>query len=105
MKSISETWRQFRQELEDWSSALNAEVRAYPSPIARCDEQLWGLVEQRRRAALAVNLAAEIDASMLRLDELMGLLGPDVAMAGALRERLLGVLVGPPGFEPGTKGL
>ena len=105
MESISQAWRQFRRELEGWSGELNAEVRAYPSPIARCDEQLWGLVEQRRRAALAANLASEIDGCVTRLDELMELLGPDADMAGAFRERLLGVLVGPPGFEPGTKGL
>lgn len=92
MESISQAWRQFRRELEDWSGELNAEVRAYPGPIARCDEQLWGLVEQRRRAALAANLASEIDACVTRLDELMELLGPDVAIAGAFRERLLGRL-------------
>jgi hypothetical protein len=92
MESISHAWRQFRQQLEDWSSALNAEVRAYPTPIARCDDQLWGLVEQRRRAALAANLASEIDACMMKLDELMELLGPDAQMAGAFRERLVGVL-------------
>jgi hypothetical protein len=92
MGSIASAWRHFRRELEDWSGELNAEVRAYPSPIARCDEQLWGLVEQRRRAALAANLASEIDACMIRLDELMEVLGPDVALAGAFRERLLGSL-------------
>jgi chorismate mutase len=28
---------------------LNAEIRAYPQPIARCDAQLGGLVEERAR--------------------------------------------------------
>ncbi|HZR67487.1 MAG TPA: hypothetical protein VFB01_00395 [Burkholderiales bacterium] len=92
MKPISEAWQQFRHELEHWSGELNAELRAYPGPIARCDEQLGGLVEQRRRAALAANLASEIDGCVTRLDELMELLGPDAEMAGAFRERLLGAL-------------
>ena len=28
---------------------LNEEIRAYPQPIARCDAQLGGLVEERVR--------------------------------------------------------
>jgi chorismate mutase len=28
---------------------LNAEIRAYPTPIARCDEQLAALLEERTR--------------------------------------------------------
>ena len=30
-------------------AALNAEIRDYPQPIARCDAQLGGLVEERAR--------------------------------------------------------
>ncbi|HTP61503.1 MAG TPA: hypothetical protein VMJ14_05415 [Burkholderiales bacterium] len=29
--------------------ALSAEIRAYPTPIARCDEQLTALIEERSR--------------------------------------------------------
>ncbi len=29
--------------------ALSAEVRAYPTPIARCDEQLAALLDERAR--------------------------------------------------------
>ena len=28
---------------------LSAEIRAYPTPIARCDEQLTALIEERAR--------------------------------------------------------
>ena len=28
---------------------LSAEIRAYPTPIARCDEQLTALIEERSR--------------------------------------------------------
>jgi hypothetical protein len=29
--------------------ALSAEIRNYPTPIARCDEQLTALIEERAR--------------------------------------------------------
>jgi chromosome segregation ATPase len=35
---------------------INAEIRAYPQPIARCDAQLGGLVEERAK------LHAELEA-------------------------------------------
>ena len=31
--------------------ALSREIRAYPTPIARCDEQLAALLEERARLA------------------------------------------------------
>ena len=34
---------------------LNAEIRAYPTPIARCDEQLAGLLEERSRIFSQLN--------------------------------------------------
>ena len=40
---------------------LSAEIRNYPTPIARCDEQLTALLEQR--AALFERLAAEQSAA------------------------------------------
>jgi chorismate mutase len=30
-------------------SELSEEIRNYPTPIARCDEQLTGLIEERAR--------------------------------------------------------
>ena len=41
-----------RQALEQRLAELSAEIRRYPTPIARCDEQLLDLLE-RRSAALA----------------------------------------------------
>ena len=35
--------------LRERATALAQEVRAYPTPIARCDEQLTGLLERRSR--------------------------------------------------------
>ena len=38
-----------RQALEREIAALSEEIRRYPTPIARCDEQLAGLLEERSR--------------------------------------------------------
>ena len=40
--------REIRAHLEQRSAALSEAVRSYPTPIARCDEQLPGLLESRR---------------------------------------------------------
>ena len=34
---------------------LSREIRAYPTPIARCDEQLSGLIEERARLLRELN--------------------------------------------------
>jgi peptidoglycan hydrolase CwlO-like protein len=36
-------------ELDARIAELSQEIRRYPTPIARCDEQLSGLLEQRAR--------------------------------------------------------
>ena len=38
-----------RTELARRIDALSAEIRSYPTPIARCDEQLTQLLEERAR--------------------------------------------------------
>jgi hypothetical protein len=38
-----------RLELERRIAELSAEIRNYPGPIARCDEQLTALIEERAR--------------------------------------------------------
>lgn len=38
-----------RAELERRIAELSAEIRNYPGPIARCDEQLTALLEERAR--------------------------------------------------------
>ena len=38
-----------KADLEKRIAELNAEIRHYPTPIARCDEQLTGLIEERSR--------------------------------------------------------
>ena len=43
--SRSETRARLTRRLRE----LNEEIRSYPQPIARCDAQLGGLVEERAR--------------------------------------------------------
>lgn len=46
-----------RSEIEARLARLNDEIKAYPQPIARCDAQLAGLLEERdglRRALEAL---------------------------------------------------
>ena len=38
-----------RARLQQRLRELNEEIRAYPQPIARCDAQLGGFVEERAR--------------------------------------------------------
>lgn len=49
------------EQLRARLAALNGEIRDYPQPIARCDAQLGGLVEERAR------VRAELDALEERL--------------------------------------
>ena len=44
-----------RALLEKRIADLNAEIRHYPTPIARCDEQLTALIDERSRLLLLLN--------------------------------------------------
>lgn len=48
--------------LEDRSRELHDEVRTYPTPIARCDEQLTRVIEQRDAAFRLLRRASDLDA-------------------------------------------
>jgi hypothetical protein len=52
-----------RAELERELEALNAELRHYPTPIARCDEQLAGLIERRARLLGRLQRMEEVEAA------------------------------------------
>jgi hypothetical protein len=45
-----------RKELEARLAELSDEVRRYPTPIARCDQQLTELLEQRARLLARLEL-------------------------------------------------
>ncbi len=58
-----------RTYLERQVQLLNEEVRHYPGPIARCDDQLTGLLEQRANAAAQLQrLEALGDRGLARAD-------------------------------------
>ena len=43
-----------KRRLEARYAEISAEISHYPAPIARCDEQLTALIEQRARVAQAM---------------------------------------------------
>ena len=50
-------WAQVKARLAANLAQLSEEVRAYPSPIARCDDQLPRLLERRAAAQRRLHLA------------------------------------------------
>ena len=48
-KLLAEAWQSFASHLQARAAEINDEVAHYPTPIARCDEQLSKLLEQRSR--------------------------------------------------------
>jgi len=44
-----------RAELEARLAAINDEIRHYPTPIARCDEQLTALLDERSRVLVLLD--------------------------------------------------
>lgn len=50
MDPTNDPWDAVLAALERRARELDDEVRRYPGPIARCDDQLPGLIEQRVRA-------------------------------------------------------
>ena len=62
-ESMMEAWAALMGELEARKRELGEAVRAYPTPIARCDDQLPKAIAQRDAAARLVRLAIEIEGS------------------------------------------
>ncbi len=54
--------REIRAQLEGRAAALSEAVRSYPTPIARCDEQLPALLESRREV---LRLLEEADGTLV----------------------------------------
>jgi hypothetical protein len=54
-------WAELTAHLERRSMDLAREVRNYPTPIARCDEQLTKLIEQRSLAGDALRRLLDAD--------------------------------------------
>ena len=52
-----------RHDVERQIAALNEEISRYPGPIARCDAQLGGLLEERSRLARLAEALREFEAT------------------------------------------
>ena len=61
MSDIAALCREIRACLERRAADLSEAVRRYPTPIARCDEQLPALIESRREV---MRLLEEGDATL-----------------------------------------
>ena len=84
-------WQALRERLRARARELAEEVRAYPGPIARCDEQLPALIAERSRALEAAHLAEALERERATLAE------------PAWRARLAGLVVLlRPGDTPGA---
>jgi chorismate mutase len=51
------------RELKRRIDELNAEISRYPGPIARCDAQLGGLLEERARLTRLAEALRELEAA------------------------------------------
>ena len=52
-----------QRELKQRIDELNAEISRYPGPIARCDAQLGGLLEERARLTRLAEALREFEAT------------------------------------------
>lgn len=98
-------WMELKIYLDRRSKELSEEVRNYPTPIARCDEQLTKLIEQRAGAINQLKLLLEaaptrsgpLGRSRLAALEAYLMLPrafPDDEIETALRSRLRAALFG-----------
>jgi len=65
---VDAAWTALRDCLAARSRELHDEVRSYPTPIARCDLHLPGLLEQRRQITEALQLALELRTSVEKIE-------------------------------------
>jgi hypothetical protein len=96
LRSLRSLCEELRDHLERRSAALSEEVRSYPTPIARCDEQLSGLLEQRasvfrqldRLTALADRDLSREDCAALIREFMSSAARPDDESEARIRSRV-----------------
>jgi len=64
--AVQAIWAELKRHLERRVTQLNEEIRRYPTPIARCDEQLGALLEQRAALLGRLKQMDGIDAAVLK---------------------------------------
>ena len=71
---IEDAWSALRECLAARSRALQDEVRSYPTPIARCDEQLPQVIAERDAAVGRLRRASDLESARATVgrDEWLG---------------------------------
>jgi predicted component of type VI protein secretion system len=69
--SIPALWSELRRHLERRVGQLNAEISHYPTPIARCDQHLAALLEQRSALHDRLQQMNELAAAVRALDSFL----------------------------------
>jgi hypothetical protein len=64
MDEVSLLSSRLQRELRKRIDELNAEISHYPGPIARCDAQLGGLLDERGRLMRALEALQELETSV-----------------------------------------
>ena len=60
---LARGWASMRAQLEAERKRIVEEIRAYPTPIPRCDEQFNHLIERRERLASALSRLDDVERS------------------------------------------
>ena len=60
--AVASLWSELGAHLQARFRQLNLEMRHYPTPIARCDDQLPKLIEQRDHARAELTRMRSVDA-------------------------------------------
>jgi hypothetical protein len=98
---VDDAWTALRQCLEARGRELHDELRSYPTPIARCDEQLTRVIEERDAAFRQLRLAGDLEADRAvvghaewlgQLQRFAATLDANDEQVGAARARLVAAM-------------
>ena len=98
---VDDAWVALREGLEARSRALHDELRTYPTPIARCDEQLTRVIEERDAAFRRLRFATDLEANraaisrgewLVRLQQFAASLETENEQVDAARARLVAAM-------------
>jgi predicted component of type VI protein secretion system len=92
-RSIPALWAELRRHLERRVGQLNAEISHYPTPIARCDQHLAALLEQRSALHERLQRMDELAAAIRTVEIFLaapadGADEPETALRARLKEAL-----------------
>jgi hypothetical protein len=92
-RSIPGLWAELQRHLERRVAQLNAEISHYPTPIARCDQHLAALLEQRSALYAQVQRMDELAAAIRSVETFLtapadGADEPEAALRARLKEAL-----------------